>query len=342
MLLILTNVPQGEAGEVCRVLRTGLTDEGAGGVAAVDVGALVPSAVVSAEAQPRAAIDVLRVLVDTWERLGARRIGVVWPESWCGRPDGSPGQVAFWLRRRAAQRLWHVALDAARPAAVQAAEACEAIRSGRAPDAWRLRPWGPAPISIETPRLRLTVPTEEQIAGYYAAIAGSNIFDTLFWDGPASAEEMLDYWVDAQRSHAATNDPARAIEFAVIEKASNRMVGGASYRPFAKDPAKADLGYALAPDVHGRGYATEAVGALVDFGFERRGAARVQAEIHAGNEASKRVLEKLGFVLEGTCEDFCPKRGKRKPGWLMGLTRSRWSARHLNHRGRGKHREKTD
>ena len=51
----------------------------------------------------------------------------------------------------------------------------------------------PPPI-IETARLLLTWPTPEQIDGYYNAIIGTSIFDTIFWDGPTDDQEMHAFW----------------------------------------------------------------------------------------------------------------------------------------------------
>ena len=48
------------------------------------------------------------------------------------------------------------------------------------------------PPKIEAPRLVLTWPTAEQIDGYYASIVGTNIFDTIFWDGPSGPQDLHD------------------------------------------------------------------------------------------------------------------------------------------------------
>ena len=49
----------------------------------------------------------------------------------------------------------------------------------------------PQPPLIETERLLLTWPTPEQIDGYYDSIIGTNIFDTIFWDGPSHAHSSF-------------------------------------------------------------------------------------------------------------------------------------------------------
>lgn len=71
----------------------------------------------------------------------------------------------------------------------------------------------------------------------------------------------------------------------------------------ALDAVRADgsveIGYGMNAEVHGRGIATEAVGALVDHLLAQPGVRRVVASSAVGNTASRRVLEKNGFVRTG-------------------------------------------
>jgi RimJ/RimL family protein N-acetyltransferase len=57
------------------------------------------------------------------------------------------------------------------------------------------------------------------------------------------------------------------------------------------------LGYYLAREYWGRGLATEAARAFVDFGFRELGLTRIVSSVEVGNDASKHILEKLGFRL---------------------------------------------
>lgn len=61
-----------------------------------------------------------------------------------------------------------------------------------------------------------------------------------------------------------------------------------------------DVGYYLASEFWGRGYATEATRALMAFAFDSLGVHRIEAEVVPGNDASVRVLERAGFVYEAT------------------------------------------
>jgi RimJ/RimL family protein N-acetyltransferase len=64
------------------------------------------------------------------------------------------------------------------------------------------------------------------------------------------------------------------------------------------DHRQAEIGYTFVPEHHGRGYATEAAGAMVDLAFTGLGAHRVTGRLDARNTSSARVLERLGMHRE--------------------------------------------
>lgn len=63
-----------------------------------------------------------------------------------------------------------------------------------------------------------------------------------------------------------------------------------------------DLGYAFLPAHEGLGYASEAGAAALEFGFGSQGLARILAIVRPGNEASMRVLQKLGMAERGVVQ----------------------------------------
>jgi RimJ/RimL family protein N-acetyltransferase len=72
----------------------------------------------------------------------------------------------------------------------------------------------------------------------------------------------------------------------------------------------AELGYWVAVAHWGRGFATEAVRAVVAHGFDDLGFERIQAGVYAWNEASSRVLVKSGFEFEGRLKRHAFKDGQ--------------------------------
>ena len=89
-------------------------------------------------------------------------------------------------------------------------------------------------------------------------------------------------------------------------------------------PPRASLGYCLFQAAWGSGYATEAAHALLRWAFDALDLNRVQAEADTRNLASARVLEKLGFVREGTLREDCIVDGDVSDSWVFGLLRRDW------------------
>jgi len=270
----------------------------------------------SAQLDGNALLDLMEGIVDAHERRGPHAYVVTVPGAW--RDDIE--RLAFFLVRRRGQKVVLARFDQATRS--PGAEQVASMYASLGEPASLLEAWSPRPPRIETERLILTWPTPAQIDGFYQAIAGTSMFDTICWDGPESPTEMHDRQIWARRGHAKGRGHEAA--FGVIERESERQIGGVSFRPQTRDDRRADIGFALAPDVHGRGYGTEAVRALVGYGFETRGAERIEAEVFAGNEASRRVLEKVGFELEGVKRANVRKRGALLDEWLFSMTRKSW------------------
>ena len=85
--------------------------------------------------------------------------------------------------------------------------------------------------------------------------------------------------------------------WAVVEKASNEIVGACGFHFVAEGP-ELELAYHFKPTHWGRNFATEAAHACVLYAFERLHAIRIIAGVHTENVASRRVLEKVGFQRE--------------------------------------------
>jgi len=88
------------------------------------------------------------------------------------------------------------------------------------------------------------------------------------------------------------------------------------------------LGYVLAPEVWGRGYATEAVSAMVKAAFRLSQASAMDANVACANDASRRVLEKAGFAQVGRGMRGAPARGAMVESDVFALKREDWAARH--------------
>lgn len=88
---------------------------------------------------------------------------------------------------------------------------------------------------------------------------------------------------------------------------------------------QADLGFTVSPDHQNRGYATEAVRSVLDRLFVEQGLHRVSAECDARNEASARLLHRLGFRREGHLVANTWIKGEWTDDLLFGLLRRDWT-----------------
>lgn len=93
-------------------------------------------------------------------------------------------------------------------------------------------------------------------------------------------------------------------------KENGQLIGNAGLHFWKRDIRCADVGYHIGQDFQGHGFATETLAAMVDFGFEHMNLNRLQGYINPGNDASGRVMEKLGFIKEGIWRQVEIKDGK--------------------------------
>jgi ribosomal-protein-alanine N-acetyltransferase len=89
------------------------------------------------------------------------------------------------------------------------------------------------------------------------------------------------------------------VRWAVERRIDGQLIGSCGFWRLLPEHARAEVGYELSPDTWGQGVMTEALRAVLAFGFSTMRLHSVEAQIHPANIGSQRVLEKLGFVREG-------------------------------------------
>jgi len=86
----------------------------------------------------------------------------------------------------------------------------------------------------------------------------------------------------------------------------------------------AEVGYTLAAEHWGKGYAVEALEALVEYLFDDLAVTRVFGMLHPDNPASAMVLERTGFLFEGHTKSSFWSGDEVSDDWIYGLTRPDW------------------
>lgn len=107
-------------------------------------------------------------------------------------------------------------------------------------------------------------------------------------------------WIRAEISEMATRAPGEDggwVQLSVLERQTRLFVGDVGFSRVQGEPGVVKVGYTVAPAFQGRGYATEAMRALLGYLFEVLGADLVRAYADAENVASLRVAEGVGMRL---------------------------------------------
>ncbi len=92
------------------------------------------------------------------------------------------------------------------------------------------------------------------------------------------------------------------IEYAVFEKETNRLIGGASFHHMDWDIPKGRIGYYISEKLTGHGYVTEIANILTRLAFDQLNLVRFELRAASKNPASNHIAKKLGYVLPGTLE----------------------------------------
>ena len=94
--------------------------------------------------------------------------------------------------------------------------------------------------------------------------------------------------------------PGEWYQFAVELEADDGLVGDTAFCVDADDPSRGEIGFTFAPAHQGKGFATEAVRATIDYAFDRLGVDVVVGVTDARNTASIALLERIGMTRVST------------------------------------------
>lgn len=165
-----------------------------------------------------------------------------------------------------------------------------------------------APTQVDTPRLILRQPQLSDAAAIFERYANdSEVTRYLGWPRHRSVsdtEAFLEF-----SAHEWERWPAGP--YLIMSRTDVRLLGSTGLG--FQTPHEAVTGYVLAKDAWGKGFATEALAAVVDVAG-RIGVARLVALCHPVHRPSRRVLEKCGFVLDDTS-----RRSVEFPNLLPGV-----------------------
>jgi ribosomal-protein-alanine N-acetyltransferase len=175
--------------------------------------------------------------------------------------------------------------------------------------------------TLETDRLTLRGMRVSDASDMYEYARRPSVTEYLTWEPHASVEETREYLTYVGQRYR-TGD---FYDWSVVDKETGRMIGTCGFTSFNCPADSAEIGYVLNPAFQGRGLATEAVQRVLQYGFEELNLHRIEAHFIEGNDASRRLMERVGMTFEGFARESMRIKGKYRTIGTCAILRSEFA-----------------
>lgn len=166
------------------------------------------------------------------------------------------------------------------------------------------RIFSPIP-TLKTDRLTLRGMRVSDTEDMYAYACRPSVTEYLTWDTHTDPEQTREYLTYVGQRYR-TGD---CYDWALVAE-DGHMIGTCGFTSFNYHADSAEIGYVLSPAYQGQGLATEAVRAVLDFGFCELKLHRIEARFMEGNHNSRRLMERVGMTFEGYAREAMRIKGR--------------------------------
>ncbi|MBQ4291024.1 MAG: GNAT family N-acetyltransferase [Clostridia bacterium] len=175
---------------------------------------------------------------------------------------------------------------------------------------------------LETNRLTLRRMKATDAGDMFEYASRADVTQYLTWNPHPDVDYTREYLTQVQKQY----ENGEFYDWAVILRDEMKMIGSCGFTSFDDDNSSGEIGYVLNPDFWGQGLMSEAVTAVLGFGFERLGLHRIEAKFMQENVRSRRVLEKCGMTYEGTHRDAMLVKGEFRTISVCAMLREEFAA----------------
>ena len=172
--------------------------------------------------------------------------------------------------------------------------------------------------TLETARLRLRKLRLHDAADIFAYSKDPEVAKYVLWDAQTCQAEARAYLRYMLRKYRQCAPASWGIEL----KSTGHIVGTIGFMWIQDDNRAAEVGYSLAHELWNQGYMTEALRAVIDYGFCSLHLNRIEAQHESENPASGAVMRKCGMVHEGHLRQRLYNKGRYVDVELYAILRS--------------------
>ena len=177
------------------------------------------------------------------------------------------------------------------------------------------------PIYIRSERLILRRFSDQDIDSFYLYRSDPDVAKFQSWENYQynEAESFV-----TKQSQCKPDQPGTWFQFAMANAETNHLIGDCALHTLLDEPRIVEIGFTLAKEHQGYGYANEAVGALLGYLFKNLRKHKVIAFTDVRNEKSIRLLENVGMRREGHLLQNYMTKGQWIDEYQYALLRSEW------------------
>ncbi len=176
---------------------------------------------------------------------------------------------------------------------------------------------------LHTKRLTLREPRLDDVNDVFA-IKSDPIVTTGYCTEPYSEIDQARNWIRSLMDGYAKGE---SIMWFITPTNDDKVIGDCVLWHLDFQSASGELGYELNRDYWGKGLASEAASEVVKFGFSEMGLNRIEADPFYNNDSSSKLLDKLGFKLEGRLRQTLLFRGYYYDELWYGLLKEEWNTK---------------
>ncbi|WP_294302121.1 GNAT family N-acetyltransferase [uncultured Chryseobacterium sp.] len=158
---------------------------------------------------------------------------------------------------------------------------------------------------LTTERLLLRRFQQDDIKSVYRGLSHPEVIRHygVSYDSLEATEEQMSWFVMIEKEE-------KGLWWAVCNRYDQTFLGAVGFNDWSKEHRKIETGYWLLPEYWGSGIIGEAGRAVCDYAFQKMSVHRIEAVVETENTNSKKIMNKLGFELEGIMRDCEIKDGK--------------------------------
>ncbi|WP_270182502.1 GNAT family N-acetyltransferase [Alkalihalobacillus sp. CinArs1] len=171
-----------------------------------------------------------------------------------------------------------------------------------------------------TTRLRLREIKEEDVTALFTIFSSAHTMKYYGNDTIQNLEEAEGIMMSFRKGF----ENKRAWRWGITLKESDELIGTCGFHNWAERVGRIEIGYDLVEKAEGKGYMTEALSAIIPFGFDELHLNRIGALVHPDNTSSRKLVTKLGFQEEGVLRDYAYAGGKHFDLMMHALLKKDW------------------